>query len=121
MREFFPERYKLKIMFKGPLKNNSQETFYFKSLKELQVKKELYKLTYKPEAIEFREVLGRILIHDKPVELSTQGFLKIKASSLFFDVPKWINNSDTIWGQGFEHTWYVAKADFSEIIKLKNK
>ena len=118
----FPKRPKLKVKFRGALSGKTQEVFVFKTMKELDAKADWFKSIYKDEVVEFIQVPGMIQIKDKPAELvGTKLVDAVAVETMFSNVPPWIKKKSTIWGQGFENTWYVAPKDFSEVVKLKKK
>ena len=118
----FPKRPKLKVYFKGALDGKNPEVFVFKNMKELRAKEDWYRGVYQPEVVEFIYVPGMIQIKNKPQELVGTTLMEgVAIETMFTNAPKWAKKKDTVWGQGFEDTWYVAPADFSEVVKLKKK
>jgi len=121
-KELFPKRLKLKVNFKGALDGKTQEKYLFKTQKELEAKEAWYRSIYTPAVISFVRVPGLVHIINKPIELAGSAIMEAPAlETIFKNVPNFANNRDTIWGRGFEDTLYVAKPDFSEIVKLKTK
>ncbi|MCK5788548.1 MAG: hypothetical protein KAH32_06095, partial [Chlamydiia bacterium] len=117
-----PKRPKLKVIFRGALVGKAPEIFIFKDMKELRAKEAVYRGIYQPEVIEFIYVPGMIQIKDKPQELVGTVMMEGQAiETVFTNAPNWAKRKDTIWGQGFENTWYIAPPDFSEVVKLKKK
>ena len=122
MDELFPKRPKLKVIFKGALVGKTPEIFSCKDMKEFTAREAWYKDVYKPDVIEFIHVPGMIQIKDKPQELVGTALMEGQAiETMFTNAPNWAKKKDTVWGQGFEDTWYVAPKDFSEVVKLKKK
>ena len=120
MKKLFPRRLKLQVIFKGPLDGKPREVFNFKTMKEVNTKEAWYKSVYKPDAVEFIHTPGMIQIHNKPQELVGTNLMPgVPVEAMFEKFPQWIGDKDTVWGQGFENTWYVAREDFSEVYKLK--
>ena len=118
----FPKRPKLKVHFKGALGGKAQEVFIFKTMKELTAKEDWYRSVYQPSVIEFIHVPGMIQIRDKPQELVGTALMEgVAIETVFTNAPNWAKKKDTIWGQGFEDTWYIATSDFSKVTKLKKK
>ena len=117
--KFFPKRIKLKVKVQAP-NGERIDKFLFKTFKEAEEKITEYKNIYKPEAVEFILVQGMVQIISKPKELQDNPLLgQVSTSDFFWNAPEWADNEDTIFGKGFENTLYVAKPDFSEIVKLK--
>jgi len=120
MDKLFPKRLKLQVVFKGALAGKTPEVFNYKTVKEVDAKEEWYKSVYKPDVVEFVRTPGMIQVKNKPQELVGTAIMEAaKVEDIFDAPPMWAGKDDTIWGQGFENTWYVATPDFTEVVKLK--
>ena len=118
----FPKRPKLKVIFRGALVGKAPEIFSCKDMKEFKARETWYRDVYKPDVVEFIHVPGMIQIKDKPQELVGTDLMEgVAIETVFINAPVWAKKEDTVWGQGFEDTWYVAPPDFSEVVKLKHK
>ena len=120
MVKLFPKRPKLKVIFKGALKGKSPEVFIFTDMKDLKAKIAWFKAEYESKTVKFIQVPGMIEIRDKPPELVGTDFVDAAdIGTIFSNAPKWAEKKETIWGQGFEDTWYVATPTFTNVVKLK--
>ena len=117
--EYFPKRIKLKVEIQD-ISGGRTDKFLFKSHKEAEAAIEEYKAIYKPEVIHFILVQGMVQIIPKPKELKDNPLIgSVNIHDFYWNAPEWADDDDTIFGRGFENTLYVAKKDFSEIVKLK--
>jgi len=120
--KYFPKRIKLKVLVKDLDGNSTMTSYLFKTFKKAEETMNKYKAIYKPEGVDFILVQGMVQIINKPEELKSNPMLgTIDVQSLYYNAPAWSNDDDVVWGRGFENTLYIAKPDYSEIVKLKNK